>query len=85
MNILIAGLHTVYEPLEDIVPIPPEDYRIRHLVSRSRPPHFVDMDMLYANRKLPNIYCFDSQGSWINEVNILFFKNNLFRESIILY
>ncbi len=25
------------------------------------------MDMLYANRKLPNVYCFDAQGSWINE------------------
>ncbi len=75
------GLHTVYEPLEDIVPIPPEDYRIRHLLSRSRPPHFVDMDMLYANRKLPNIYCFDSQGTWVNDVTI----NDLFliRELII--
>jgi len=55
--------------LEDFIPIPPEDYRIRHYISRSRAPHFVDMDMLYGNRKLSNIYCFDSQGTWVEEVN----------------
>jgi hypothetical protein len=49
------------------VPIPPEDYRIRHLFLRSRPPLFVDMDMVYTNRKIPQMYCFDKEGTWIKE------------------
>ncbi len=67
---MISGVLTVVEPLVDIVPIPPEDYRVRHLNSRSRPPPFLDMDMLYANRKQLTIYCFDRQGTWIkNGIN----------------
>ena len=61
--------------MKDVVPIPSEDLRIRHLVLRSRPASFVDMDMLYANRKIPNVYCFDQKGVWDNEVLI-----DLFRE-----
>lgn len=64
---MISGVHTVYEPLQDIVPIPAEDFRIRHINSRSRPPHFIDMDMIYANRKLLTMYCFDQKGTWIKE------------------
>lgn len=66
-------MHSTFEPIEDIIPIPPEDFRIRHLLLRSRPPHFVDMDMLYANRKLPNIYCFDQKGIWATEVKLILF------------
>jgi hypothetical protein len=44
---------------------------------RSRPPTFVDMDMLYANRKQPNIYCFDQKGTWIKEVICLFINRVL--------
>ena len=53
------------------MPITPNDYSIRQHLMRSRPPTFIDMDMLYANRKQPNIYCFDQKGTWIKTV-ILF-------------
>ena len=66
--IVIVGFHTFYEPFNDIIPLPAEDFRIRHLVLRSRPPSFVDMDMLYGNRKIANVYCFDQKGVWNPEV-----------------
>jgi hypothetical protein len=65
---MISGVISIYEPLEDIVPITPGDYRVRHLMLRSRPPAFVDMDMVYGNRKILNMYCFDKQGTWNKEV-----------------
>ena len=65
---MLNGFYTFVEPMEDIVPIPAEDYRIRHLILRSRPPMFVDMDMLYSNRKTKNICCFDTEGTWVEEV-----------------
>jgi hypothetical protein len=68
MLCLNLGLQSSIEPLGDIIPITPGDYSIRQHLMRSRPPTFVDMDMLYANRKQPNIYCFDQKGTWIKEV-----------------
>lgn len=65
---MISGVATRYEPLDDIVPIAPGDYRTRHLLLRSRPPSFVDMDMVYGNRKIIDMYCFDKQGTWILNV-----------------
>jgi hypothetical protein len=66
---MMSGVHEAYEPLVDVIPVTPGDYRIRHLVLRSRPPQFVDMDMVYGNRKIPEMYCFDKQGTWVQEVN----------------
>jgi len=65
---MMSGIHEAYEPLLDVVPITPGDYRIKHLMLRSRPPQFVDMEMVYGNRKLGEMYCFDKQGSWNLEV-----------------
>jgi hypothetical protein len=65
---MMSGIHEQYEPLADVVPITPGDYRTRHLVLRSRPAHFIDMDMIYANRKIIDMYCFDKQGTWVKEV-----------------
>lgn len=67
---MISGIQKFIEPLEDIVPLPPSDYRFRHTILRSRPPQFVDMDMVYGNRKILNMFCFDQHGSWIPEVMI---------------
>lgn len=64
---MISGVHTFLEPLEDLVPIPPEDFRFRHRVLRSRPADFIDGDMFYANRKTLNVLCFDKSGSWFKE------------------
>jgi hypothetical protein len=66
---MISGIHQSYEKLDDVIPLTPSDYRTRHLILRSRPPQFVDMDMLYGNRKVLDMYCFDKQGSWVKEVS----------------
>lgn len=50
-----------------MVPLAPSDYRTRHLVLRSRPPVFADIDMLYGNRKIIDMYVFDKQGTWVKE------------------
>ncbi len=68
---MISGVAERFEALEDIVPITPGDYRIRHILLRSRPPSFVDMDMVYGNRKAVDMYCFDKIGTWIKEVRLL--------------
>jgi len=65
---MLSGVNVRFEPLVDVVPITAGDYRIRHLAMRSRPPQFVDMDMLYGNRKVIDMYCFDKQGTWVKEV-----------------
>ncbi len=65
---MISGVHSVLEPLEDIIPVTPGDYKIRHQLLRSKPPHFLDVDMLYANKKVPSIYCFDIHGTWVKTV-----------------
>jgi hypothetical protein len=66
---MVSGIHHSYEKLEDVIPLTPSDYRTRHLMLRSRPPLFVDMDMLYGNRKVLDMYCFDKQGTWVKEVS----------------
>ena len=48
---MISGIVHRYEALSDIAPLTPSDYRTRHLALRSRPPSFMDMDMIYGNRK----------------------------------
>ncbi len=71
---MISGIHVSYEKLDDVAPLTPSDYRIRHLVLRSRPPQFVDMDMVYGNRKIIDMYCFDKQGTWVKEVDSFLFR-----------
>ena len=71
---MMSGIHEQYEPLVDVVPITPGDYRVRHLILRSRPPQFVDMDMVYGNRKVIDMYCFDKQGTWVKDVTIYLFN-----------
>lgn len=65
--VLPSGLHEFVENLNDIVPLPAEDYRIRQQVLRSRPADFIDMDMIYGNRKTLNMLLFDKQGCWSKE------------------
>lgn len=75
-----TGVIDFVEPLEDIVPITAEDFKVRHLILRSRPADFIDGDMFYANRKTLTILCFDKQGTWNEEgVNhpLLNVKNTL--------
>ncbi len=71
---MISGISERFEPLGDIVPLTPGDYRTRHLVLRSRPPAFMDMDMIYGNRKILDMYCFDKKGTWVKEVCIYDFN-----------
>ena len=64
---MASGIHTFIEPVEDVVPITPGDYRMRQRVTRARPADFIDIDMVYANRKTLNMLCFDKQGTWHKE------------------
>lgn len=63
----VDGVLEFVEPIEDIIPITPEDYRVRHRVLRSRPARFADMDMVYTNYKSMMMYIFDKQGNWNKE------------------
>ena len=77
---LSSGIHEFIEPLTDVIPIPPQDFKMRHVLMRSRPADFIDGDMFYTNRKTLTMYCFDKQGTWNKEgVNheVLHVKNAL--------
>ncbi len=77
---LPSGITEFIEPLTDVIPIPAEDFKLKHIVLRSRPADFIDSDMFYINRKSSVIFCFDKQGTWNKEgVNheVLNIKNSM--------
>lgn len=61
---LSSGIVKFISPLEDIIPITADDFKLRHHVIKSLPADFVDIDMIYTNYKTMDMFCFDKQGTW---------------------
>ena len=62
-----SGIVRFEQDLQDISPIPAEDYAFKKKLLRAAFPDFVDGDMLYINRKTLTTICFDKQGTWHKE------------------
>lgn len=62
-----SGVVNFEQDLQDISPIPVEDYVMKKKILRAAFPDFVDGDMLYINRKTMTTICFDKQGTWHKE------------------
>ena len=60
----MSGVHTLYVPVSNIIPITRYDYWAASWKFWSKQHQCLDLDMIYANRNTREMYVFDKDGEW---------------------
>jgi len=64
----LGKLFTKTIPLENIVPVTPEEFEVAHTLGKMiQPPEFVDLEMVYLNKPEQEFLVFDKTGEWKEE------------------
>lgn len=68
ITLQLGGLHKLIVNVDEVVPVTAEEYELAHFLGKMiQPPSFIDLEMVFVNKKVMEFLVFDRDGAWHEE------------------